>query len=411
MTFAVLPEPAAANLGDPDEAESVVHYLRRSTRPFAAATPRLLNQWGSELDTSTAAGVLSRLRVDDNGQFRGAFLEMFLEQMFHQAGWVFDREPLMPSSPRRPDFVIRDGNIVMEATTTNPNARQGRTSRKPVAVSTGPAGERTASFDPVEEQRMSLLVDRLNSDISSSRPFTVSGEAWDVGSHLPPARKLDRPLDAWLATLDPDQVDPDQPVRWSFSDQGWLLEFLAFPTPAELRETPTRTVEPLFSSIGTAVIDHETLRGRLLDKSPSKYGVAGCPYVIAVDEDSWLRGSAELHRREALFGDRRPQLVGGQVQWVTQSNGFWHPARRTACSAVLLVAHLSPWNALYKVPELWLNPWANMPMSIKLPFWRIHRLLFEEHGHGRFEVTEPTVTPQQFWGETYSWWFDAISDT
>ncbi len=106
MNFAVLPEPAFADRGTADQAESSVQYLQRSTRAFAAASRRLLNQWGSELDATTAAGVLSRLRANDDGQFRGAFFEMYLEQTFRTAGWLFDREPAMTSSSGRPDFVI-----------------------------------------------------------------------------------------------------------------------------------------------------------------------------------------------------------------------------------------------------------------------------------------------------------------
>lgn len=405
MNFAVLPEPAFADRGTADQAESSVQYLQRSTRAFAAASRRLLNQWGSELDATTAAGVLSRLRANDDGQFRGAFFEMYLEQTFRTAGWLFDREPAMTSSSGRPDFVIRDPDIIVEATSTNPNAQQGRNSGERIHAPAGPSGERTASFDTAEERRMHLLVDRMNTSITSGT-FTLSGEAWDVGPGLPPARKLERPLAAWLATLDPDEVDPAHPLPWTFSELGWRIEFLAFPIPVEHRGTLGRTVEPFMSAIGTTVVDHWVLRSRLEEKSPNKYGVSGRPYVVAVDEDSWQHSDAELHRAEALFGDRSIRYSAGNVQWGTAANGFWYPTRRTACSAVLLVGHLKPWNALNQTPELWLNPWADTPMPATLPHWRIRRLALDEQRHHHVEVTEPTMTPREFWGDSYGWWFD-----
>ncbi len=222
----------------------------------------------------------------------------------------------------------------------------------------------------------------------------------------PPARKLERPLAAWLATLDPDEVDPAHPLPWTFSELGWRIEFLAFPIPVEHRGTLGRTVEPFMSAIGTTVVDHWVLRSRLEEKSPNKYGVSGRPYVVAVDEDSWQHSDAELHRAEALFGDRSIRYSAGNVQWGTAANGFWYPTRRTACSAVLLVGHLKPWNALNQTPELWLNPWADTPMPATLPHWRIRRLALDEQRHHHVEVTEPTMTPREFWGDSYGWWFD-----
>jgi hypothetical protein len=51
------------------------------------------------------------------------------------------------------------------------------------------------------------------------------------------------------------------------------------------------------------------------------------------------------------------------------------------------------------VPELWLNPWAQAPFSLRLPWART----FSVDDDGRFVVDEPTVNPRDLFGLPAGW--------
>lgn len=380
----LFPEPTEPSSGRPRaRTESMVNWLRRSTRPVAGQARQLLNTWLEPL--ADDADLRQRILGDD-ASFRGAFLEVYLDACFRQAGWNFERAPelLGPTGrPERPDFVVNKGSsCYFEAAATNPQP------------------------DPGAQQRQDRLLDHI--DHMDSPNFDLMVEAHQIGPRDVPGAALERELKSWLNTLDPDDEanhSADLPA-YTYDEDGWLITFEAAAIRAEHRGSTERTIGGQF--YGVEMITDEAPLMRALKGTAKKYRSLDAPYVVAVDEDSWEHGAEEgdgtnsmwWHRTNTLFGESAVITSGPAIgQHTRKPNGFWRRSDRyqnTRVSAVLLTDHLSPYNALQAVPELWVNPAATHTAVPVLPLWRGIRFGWagnEEQHH----IFRPAMSPAEFW--------------
>ena len=83
MMKSLFPEPTKPSLTPGQRTESTVAWLRRSTRETARQSRQLLNTWLEPLADDT--DLMKRI-VGNNQSFRGAFLEVYLNACFRQAG-------------------------------------------------------------------------------------------------------------------------------------------------------------------------------------------------------------------------------------------------------------------------------------------------------------------------------------
>lgn len=175
----VFPEPTAASTAPAGSAEPAATWLSRSTTPLAVSSRLLLSSWAS-LPGAVDDDVIARLRQHDDGQFRGALLELYMFAAFSRANWTCER---LTGVDRTPDFRVvgPDGPMCVEATTA------------------GPPREQTEA-----ERRKDLLLDAV--DTLNCEGFTLGVAVAAVGRTSLAAGPVRRELADWFAGLDPDAV-------------------------------------------------------------------------------------------------------------------------------------------------------------------------------------------------------------
>lgn len=369
-------EPAEPEDRPRRRAESVIDWLARSGVANAVRSRRLLRQWTCHLAPSDADDLSARFASGRDEQFHGAFLELYLHETFRRAGWRFDRHMVLPDTPNQPDFLVQtpSESTLVEATTVG-------------SLPTAAGAERRLG-------RLLDTVDKLNMP-----NFFLEATVETVGSDDLPTAPLMKLLGSWLESMDPDEVDYDDLPGINFERHGWSIEFVALPkSPTGRGVAGDRAVGAQSTAGGIQIVDETSLR-RVLANKATKYGRPTTPYVIVANDHPWDHGTSE-HRVDALYGTVA-MIVSGPLtgRWTRNGDGFWRRGsgwRHRRVSAVLLFSNLAPWNATDAVPELWLNPKANLPTRLRLPHWAVQRVE-EVDGVEDLVVEPPLMTPGSFW--------------
>jgi hypothetical protein len=108
---------------------------------------------------------------------------------------------------------------------------------------------------------------------------------------------------------------------------------------------------------------------------------------------------------EALFGTEAiGNYTGGRdsIRPNRQHGGYWRqgpPKRGSRVSAVLLGEHIYPWRIVAEMPKLWINPWAEVPLSNAPPLQT-----FAAHDTGEiYDATTSTATPDSIFQLPDGW--------
>ncbi|WP_027863056.1 hypothetical protein [Marmoricola sp. URHB0036] len=219
-----------------------------------------------------------RLAADDAAHY-SAFLELYLHELFCRAGYTVHIHPSVAGSPRRPDFLIEGHgeSFYVEATMPGPQrAAQGRS------------------------QRRSAFLDTLQS--CRNRNFFLSLDRLIVGPEPAKGAAARRVIDAWLNTLDPDQVHYDGPNRESFvwERDGWEAEFSAIPISKEHRGRPDHRALGVYADGDVEWIDNAPSMQSALRSKANAYGDTGHPLIVALGTYIWDRD--RWHATNALYG-------------------------------------------------------------------------------------------------------------
>ncbi len=334
--------------------------------------------------------VIARLRQRDDGQFRGALLELYMFAAFSRANWTCER---LTGADRTPDFRVvgPDGPMYVEATTA------------------GPPREQTEA-----ERRKDLLLDAV--DTLNCEGFTLGVAVAAVGRTSLAAGPVRRELADWLAGLDPDAVraavagapadaesdeEAGYPVHVT-AREGWDVAWTAYPRNRELAGPQRRLIDSERMTEAVVVEDEKPLRNALRHKA-TRYGRLDAPYLVVVGEEPFSPLDLQDHRTAALYGSTAVVVDGPQAgRPVRLPDGSWRRGRTwryTRVAGVLFLAGLRPWTALEAKPELWLNPAAQLPIPSVLPYWGVERVE-ESAGQGRLRAEAPAVSPATFWSET-----------
>jgi hypothetical protein len=187
----------------------------------------------------------------------------------------------------------------------------------------------------------------------------------------PKAVEITGPLEVWLSSLDPDQVERQikagsgSPV-FVLDVRGWTIEYGAWPVKPERRGEGGRLIG-VYPLVG-AFISNEMLQLRdLVKRKGGHYGLPDKPLTVAVLNTSGFAEDREVS--EALFGTEVARYIPGErgsVRMVRQRDGYWRqgpPKRGSRVSAVLVGQNIYPWRITAQTPKLWINPWADKPMA------------------------------------------------
>jgi hypothetical protein len=360
--------------------ESQFRFLNRVDRPEFAAVRQLVEAWFDSFPPEARADLRERFRSDDLGQSLGAFWELYLHEIHRQLGYVLERDPEVPGTTKRPDFLAKRGDTAfyLEGTLVGYSDPEMADRRRQDGV-------------------LELVDEAFNADFSLSVQIKVAGRTAPARSEIVPR------IEAWLSSLARTSAtradaSSDQRPEFELRARDWFLNLRANPKPEAKRGDPTfPTVWTVRRPRGGAVDERRQIEMDLRDKA-SRYGRPDLPYVVAA---VCLRDLAQERDIEgALYGPevlRVPIRRGvgdvGDARIDRTPRGLWQwgeDQRATRVSAVLTDIHINPWLVARSNLTLWKNPWAAKPLTADLP-WRTVRGDLEQN---RLVVEEGTRLPR-----------------
>jgi hypothetical protein len=335
--------------------ETTYAFLDRVSQPELAAPREFLTAWFERWRADDREELRARLMSKDPAGFDGAFWELYLHEVLTRLGFSIRRDPEIPGFSTRPDFLMqRDGAaFYLEATVVGMPASVVARRRR-------------------EQHVIGLINEAYHPDFS----LRLRGLA--VGPQQPPRRMIVESVEKWLHTLD------WQAERTSINDRGrdpvhievrgTHLFVSPWPRAPEVRGDRRFPTVVTHSPEGGVLNEPPMILDDLRDKA-GKFGRLDKPYVIAV---LCQRDFASDHDVEqALYGPEVVRMaVGpdgpvGDAQLDRKPRGFWqHDDRKqaTRVSAVLSAIHLNPWSVSQVPLRLWRNPWAALPLEVRLPW-------------------------------------------
>jgi hypothetical protein len=281
-----------------------------------------------------------------------AWWELYLFTLFSRLGFEVEVHPETGVRRTRPDFrcTRADTSFYLEATTVFSGI-----------VEEGRHPEREAWI-------LDLVSEARNPNFFVHLAFRA------VGTERPKRAEIVKPIERWLATLDPDAVEPtlrDNPEALELAVRDWIIELTPIAVRPEARGREGHRLLGMGPMSSGFVNDVEQLRDSL-ERKFSRYGSLDAPLVVGV---LMMSGSVDRETVEqALFGNEAIQFSTSnpeEYHMIRKRNGAWvkgpGPAA-TAISAVAVASRLRPWTCASHLPELWLHPWARAPLTCELPF-------------------------------------------
>ncbi len=364
--------------------EDSFSFLNRVATPYWEKIRVELDEWFSEYPVEHAADLRARFRSADPRQHFPAWWELYLFRLFRRLGFHIAVHPDVSSTTARPDFLITRGNE--------------RTYVEAVAVFSGIVEEGRHGA------REAWIQDLINE--ASSPNFFVGLDFEKVGTERPSRKEVISPIEDWLAGLDPDVVTEEYgaglglpELRLLFRD--WDLTVEALPIKPEARGDPSHRLLGRGPMSGGWVNDIEVLQ-RSLGRKFRHYGQLDEPFVVAALGLSSFLDISDFE--QALFGRHAVEYQRGNQsasRWVRQRDGVWMASRgpvATSVAAVIGASGLQPSTCARELPRLWVNPWANHPLGIQLPF---ATATAEESGEVKY--SDATTTASEVLGLPEEW--------
>lgn len=296
----------------------------------------------------------NRFRDDKPSQHVGAWWELYNFALFRQLGYRVTVHPTMPGTTKKPDFLVeRDG---IEA-----------------------AVECAAMLDAdewIDSDGFSWVLECINSVKSAT--FRVGVEIMVEGQQRPKRAKIVRSIDDWLASLDTDAAyqrlleDASDTPSTELTIGDWLVALTAYPIAPEKRGAESGLIWRWPMKGG--VLNHKEQIDAILSNKGSRYGQLPIPLVVALLPVPITAGGFDM--ANSLYGaltvnvsingdDREP------AEAVRNVDGYWRPdpnPRGRRVSAVLFGEGLRPDRPFAALPQLWLSPWATVPLPGLPPF-------------------------------------------
>lgn len=281
-------------------AEPDVHWLTESTRPEAAASRAVVNDWYLRFP-DTDGKFAARLRSEVDADHHQSLDELFVFVRLTAAG----DEVRYEKGGRGPDFrVYRRGQL------------RG-------AVEVASLFQQQEWTD--EEQRFNRLADAVNARVSAAGGYFVELEPRDL-SRSPSLTKLSAFIESQIASL-PRPSEPRDPgaigfPRAVYQESGVRVELTFLPMRADAPSLTNATTRVVGAGpvIGGMVNATERLRDRIRSKAGKRYEIGDAPFMVAVGIHDPFCDDWDVEG--ALFGSRG--VVVSSQEWTR---------RTTACLA------------------------------------------------------------------------------
>lgn len=344
----------AINRTDPQPArflEGTYRFLNRVSSPYWQQVRDQMEMWLSHVPHPHRKDLRERLASGNDGQFNGAYLELYLHESFLRLGAEVLIHPDTPSG-RHPDFLVRDDvqEFYVEARSILQQSDADRAK----------GGRQAALYDALQA---------LNSP-----NFFLWIDVQEIGPDDLPKRPLVRALERWLATLNPDEEQErltryntlDVLKRFESSDRGWTVSFRAIPKSLPARGHDGIRPLGMFGGLDVDVVDGVGPLKRALLEKGNAYGAPEGPFIIALGVD-WFTARDDFDITGALFGTSQLQFspTTGETRHTRAGDGFWFGGDRwlrAHVTGVLQVNNLQPALFASASPTLWLHPEPARPI-------------------------------------------------
>ena len=322
-------DEGAADLSGPAPyAMSAADYLRRSRREEFRRIREFSNGCFSRYPTEHRPDLKGKLLSPDDRHHEAAVFELVMYEFLCRSGLSVEIHPKLGSDrSRRPDYLVWCGDkhrfLLELALATEASDRESR-----------------------KGKLFAAIYDAVNS-LESPDFFLWLRKSGSPDMEIN-KRKLTNELMSWLATLNYDHLlennDLDRLPRYTYSEKGLTLEFIALPKTPEARgRHATRTLATTGVAAQwsrTATIIESTLR-----KKANKYGHHNESYVVAINVLTTTMDEGDVMR--ALEG-----------VWLKKNAA---PTNQRL-SGALIVRGLEAWNLGRVRWKLYHNPWALRPL-------------------------------------------------
>lgn len=333
-------------------------FLNRADGIGWARIRDVLERWFADYPPAHAGDLRGKFRSKRAGAHFGAWWELYLHRLLQRLGYEVEVHPEMPGTSSRPDFELR--------------REQERIYLEAAVVFSGIVDEQRDGI------REGWIMDAVNRGKNPS--FHLQIEFQRLGTNRPKDRDIYRPLEEWLAGLNPDHVIAEHGATGSLPEEtvevdDWRVRFEAIPVRPEARGgEPGRLLG--YGPVSAGFVDDKEQLRHTLKHKRGRYGTPDAPLMVAVNCASSFPKDEDV--AGALYGSIGYQYREGEpghAKSVRLRDGTWmgEPgARGQRMSGVLSAVQLHPWTAVQVEPRLWLNPWATKPLSVDWPFttWR-----------------------------------------
>jgi hypothetical protein len=296
--------------------------------------------------------VRRRYRSRDPRQHYAAWWELYLHAVFSALGYELTVHPQVAGHKGHPDFLAERGSesFYIEAVTVFSGiVDQSRRSKLEAAV-----------LDAIDTVDASLFMVRIGFE--------------RVGQAMPPASSIVDPIEAWLATLDVDDMFAKYPGGYSparkriaFGD--WLIELKPIARAAEYRGCPDNRLIGIGPISAGYTNDVQQIR-RAVTRKKKQLGTPDKPLVVGAlapsgTVDNWVI-------QNVLFGSEAVRLGPGDTTALTRSpDGSWIGKRGPATkrmSALLMGTGIVPNTCARAWPSLWHHFDPTYALEADLPF-------------------------------------------
>jgi len=362
--------------------EPTASFLNRVAGAYWDDVRDLVEKWVSHYPASAQPDLIGRLRSTDNRQFGGAFWELYLHESFLCCDFDVQVHPSVSSGSRVPDFLVtrNQESFYVEATATYGKQASG------------------------EQARLHQVFDAINQIDSPN--FFLSLDVHSIGQNALPTKRLKTGLESWLATLDPDEIDPasllsDAGERFAWKKPGWDLLFRPLPVREDARGRGHNPLGMWGPGEAYPLGDSESIRESLNDKG-SAYGPLDRPLIVAINTSTGF--NRDFETMNALYGSAQVQFdiahPDRPAREVRGSDGFWgHPGSwsHPHVSGVLLGPNISVSSISAVSPTLWLHP-SPVAHVAALESWRTAELMVN-----RVEQSEAQQPVHEMFGLPEGW--------
>jgi hypothetical protein len=258
----------------------------------------------------------------------------------------------------------------------------------------------------VDSDGVSWVLECINS--AKSATFRVGVGFTAEGQQRPRRTKIIGAVEKWLHSLDADAVyqrfldDPRDTPSTEITVGDWVVSLDAYPLAPEKRDAGSGLIWRW--PMKTGVLNHKAQIDAILSNKGSRYGHLPVPLVVALL--AWPITADEFHMANSLYGALTVNVTfddDGQMRTESTTrnvDGYWRPSPNpggTRTSAVLLGPGLRPDRPFATLPQLWINPWATVPLPGLPPFETV--TLIDEH----LDTRDATTTAEDLFGHPPHW--------